>query len=175
MTLAIDAQDHSNKWDEWLTPPHILRALGSFDLDPCAPANRPWDTAAEHISLPDNGLAVPWHGRVWLNPPYGNHTDKWVRKLIIHGEGTLLVFARTDTHWFQRAADAADSFLFLRGRLRFHDSAGVQRDSASCGSVLFAFGAADARRLVESELDGVLCTGKLKRSTSLFARAAGED
>lgn len=28
--------------DEWLTPPHILRALGPFDLDTCAPVNRPW-------------------------------------------------------------------------------------------------------------------------------------
>lgn len=27
--------------DEWLTPPHILRALGDFDLDPCSPVNRP--------------------------------------------------------------------------------------------------------------------------------------
>lgn len=31
---------------EWLTPPDILRALGPFDLDPCAPVNRPWDMAA---------------------------------------------------------------------------------------------------------------------------------
>ena len=25
------------KNDEWLTPPHVLQALGPFDLDPCAP------------------------------------------------------------------------------------------------------------------------------------------
>ena len=31
--------------DEWLTPPEILKPLGSFDLDPCAPINRPWDMA----------------------------------------------------------------------------------------------------------------------------------
>jgi len=27
--------------DEWLTPPYIIKALGEFDLDPCAPINRP--------------------------------------------------------------------------------------------------------------------------------------
>ena len=32
--------------DEWLTPPNILRALGAFDLDPCAPEKRPWEMAA---------------------------------------------------------------------------------------------------------------------------------
>lgn len=29
------------KSDIWLTPPHILDALGPFDLDPCAPDPRP--------------------------------------------------------------------------------------------------------------------------------------
>ena len=30
-------QSAKMKNDEWLTPPEILRALGSFDLDPRAP------------------------------------------------------------------------------------------------------------------------------------------
>lgn len=29
--------------DEWLTPPGIIKSLGEFDLDPCAPVKRPWD------------------------------------------------------------------------------------------------------------------------------------
>ena len=29
------------KTDEWLTPPSIIRSLGEFDLDPCAPLNTP--------------------------------------------------------------------------------------------------------------------------------------
>ena len=61
--------------DVWLTPPNILEALGgadSFDLDPCAPLNRPWDMARNHYTIDDDGLARPWSGRVWLNPPYAN-------------------------------------------------------------------------------------------------------
>ena len=54
------------KHDEWLTPPEILRPLGAFDLDPCAPIMRPWDTAAKHLNVNDDGLSQPWHGRVLL-------------------------------------------------------------------------------------------------------------
>ena len=59
------------KSDAWLTPPEILRALGGFDLDPCCPPDMPWRTAAAMISPPRDGLAEPWAGRVWLNPPFG--------------------------------------------------------------------------------------------------------
>jgi hypothetical protein len=36
--------------DDWLTPPDIIAALGPFDLDPCSPETRPWDTAAKHYT-----------------------------------------------------------------------------------------------------------------------------
>lgn len=52
--------------DEWLTPPEIIKALGRFDLDPCAPVCRPWDTAYRHYTIHDNGLAQAWRGRVLL-------------------------------------------------------------------------------------------------------------
>lgn len=54
--------------DEWYTPPYITKALGEFDLDPCAA--RGWITAKNHLYKEDDGLANEWHGRVWLNPPY---------------------------------------------------------------------------------------------------------
>jgi hypothetical protein len=51
----------------WLTPEPIVRALGPFDLDPCAaPSPRPWDTAKFHIELPKDGLAADWSGP-WCN------------------------------------------------------------------------------------------------------------
>lgn len=37
--------------DEWLTPPEIIKALGPFDLDPCAPINRPWSTVTQHYTI----------------------------------------------------------------------------------------------------------------------------
>lgn len=91
--------------DEWLTPPEILKLLGapqSFDLDPCAPINRPWDVAKHHYTIVEDGLLKPWFGRVFLNPPYGGPPifGPWMRRMVVHGHGTALIFARTETELF---------------------------------------------------------------------------
>lgn len=150
--------------DVWLTPPEIIAALGPFDLDPCTPMPRPWRTATAHYYAPIDGLKAPWmtpkgrKARVWLNPPYSREAVKWLRRLSMHGQGTALVFARTETSWFfetvwrSRTAAAA---LFLEGRLHFHFQDGT-RASANAGapSVLIAYGYEDAERLRESGLPG---------------------
>lgn len=142
--------------DTWLTPPHILNALGPFDLDPCTPADMPWETAADRYSLPQDGLVLPWFGRVWCNPPYGKEVGEWTQKLATHGCGTALVFARTDTQWFDKTIwRAADALLFLRGRLFFHLPDGSRsRYSGGMGSVLAAYGRDDMDRLAASGLKG---------------------
>jgi hypothetical protein len=88
---------------EWYTPPEVFEALAiSFDLDPAAPAGGvPWVPAERFLSQSENGLVQPWAGRVWLNPPYGRGTAEWLERLARHGDGLALVFARTDTRWYQ--------------------------------------------------------------------------
>jgi len=86
--------------DEWLTPKYITDALGEFDLDPCAPMVRPWETAKRCFTMEDDGLIHKWEGRVWMNPPYGNQTCRWMEKLADHDNGIALVFARTETNTF---------------------------------------------------------------------------
>jgi DNA N-6-adenine-methyltransferase (Dam) len=145
--------------DTWLTPPEILAALGPFDLDPCAaPDPRPWPTAARHIGRPDDGLAATWSAddRVWLNPPYGPQTGRWLGRLADHGRGTALVFARTETSWFAETVwGAASGALFLRGRIRFCRPDGRRSaDNSGAPSVLLAYGEDDARRLAGAGLDG---------------------
>ena len=148
-------QSPRSKNDEWLTPPHILQALGQFDLDPCAPAVRPWDMAHQHYSLIDNGLSRPWCGRVWLNPPYGPEVGRWLDRLADHGRGTALVFARTETEWFSRVWREATALLFLAGRLTFFTVGGAPAPyNGGAPSVLCAFGEADARALRASKLPG---------------------
>lgn len=145
--------------DEWLTPPHIIEALGPFDLDPCSPGyRRPWDTAAHHLDMVDDGLRSPWHGRVWLNPPYGRETGKWLARLADHGNGIALIFARTETAmWFEHIWSQADAVLFLRGRLHFHHLDGTRAEAnAGAPSALVAYGKSNARALSQSELDGQL-------------------
>ena len=78
--------------DVWLTPPELLNKLGKFDLDPCAPLDRPWDTATNHFTIHDDGLKQDWQGRVWLNPPYGRGMDRWLEKLANHAGGGWLLY-----------------------------------------------------------------------------------
>lgn len=139
--------------DEWLTPPEIIKELGEFDLDPCSPINRPWDTAKNHYSVLDHGLMREWYGRIWLNPPYGRETTHWLSKLVQHGNGIALIFARTETEmFFENVWDEADAVLFFRGRLYFHHVTG-EKAAANAGapSVLIAYGEnnVDSLRQVE--------------------------
>ncbi|AZV43575.1 DNA methylase [Peribacillus asahii] len=128
--------------DEWLTPPNIIKDLGEFDLDPCSPIHRPWDTAKQHYNILDDGLNKDWFGRVWLNPPYGKEAVKWLDKLSIHNNGIALIFARTETEmFFSQVWEKADAVLFFKGRLYFHHVNGERaRANAGAPSVLIAYG-----------------------------------
>ena len=144
------------KSDVWLTPPNIIEALGPFDLDPCSCDPRPWDTAKRHVALPEDGLASEWVGRVWLNPPYSREAVKWLDKLADHGQGTALIFARTETAWFFSSVwGKATALLFIEGRLHFHRQDGSRAKAhAGAPSVLLAYGYDDAWKLMESGIGG---------------------
>jgi hypothetical protein len=155
----------------WLTPPHIIDALGgwqSFDLDPCAaPAPRPWPTARTMNALEDgDGLGFAWDGRVWLNPPYSSpEIAAWLERLARHGQGTALVFARTETEAMHRHVwQRASGLLFLRGRLHFHYPDGRRAAfNGGAPSVLAAYGQEDMDRLAASDLDGAFVPLRLAR------------
>jgi phage N-6-adenine-methyltransferase len=145
-----------NSTDEWLTPPDLIAAIGPFDLDPCSPgARRPWDTAAKHYGIEDDGLRQEWEGRVWLNPPYSD-MRRWLARLADHGCGTALLFARTETAlWFDLVWGRATGVLFLRGRVNFHYVNG-KRAKANSGapSALIAYGQRDAEVLASGAWPG---------------------
>ena len=127
--------------EEWLTPRFVIDALGPFDLDPCSPKERPWNTARRHFTEADDGLSRPWKGRVWLNPPYGPQTSIWLRKMVGHGDGIVLTFARTESAWFAESVwGMASGVLFLGRRLRFCTPGGEVSDgTAGAPSVLIAY------------------------------------
>jgi hypothetical protein len=160
--------------EDWLTPPDLLARLGPFDLDPCTPREMPWATSARRYTPDDDGLAQPWEHRVWLNPPYGRETGRWLRRLAAHGDGIALVFARTETGMFFRHVWAkADAVLFLRGRLAFHRPDGSLAGHNSGGpSVLVAYGRRNVAALAESGLAGVLIELDAERRAAmpLFGR-----
>jgi len=147
---------NTQRQTRWLTPKHIPKALGSFDLDPCG---APGHTLAHRTYLLENGedgLTLPWEGRVWLNPPYGREAEPFLRKLADHNRGTALIFARTETRVFHELVwGKADSILFLEGRVTFLDESGVPaRANSGAPSCLVAYGPSDTRMLERSALPG---------------------
>src|SRR5579859_7250258 len=142
--------------DVWLSDPKIIRANGEFDLDPCAPAKRKWDMAKAHYCLPQNGLLLPWFGRVWLNPPYGYQIGRWMAKMALHGNGISLIFARTETNFFQNYIwPYASSILFIKGRLHFYTEDFVRAPSnGGAPSVLIAYGRMNVEALGDSGIEG---------------------
>lgn len=135
-------QNTDKSSDVWLTPPSLIAALGSFDLDPCCPNNLTWKTAEKRYSLEDgqDGLLLDWGGRVWLNPPYSNWVP-FVEKLKNHGNGIALISARTETKgWFDHVWHGADSILFVKRRIKFLRQDGSKAGSATAPSVLVAYG-----------------------------------
>lgn len=140
----------------WLTPPYIIDALGAFDLDPCAAIGQPWPSAKKHYTIEDDGLSQDWAGRVYMNPPYGTQTSKWLKKLSEHGNGIALIFARTETRmFFDYIWDKADAILFLKGRLSFYNADGTKGNSnAGAPSCLVAYGKENVVALGCSGLTG---------------------
>lgn len=175
---------------DWYTPPEIFRALDlEFDLDPSAPAlpRASWIPARRRISLPDDGLAATWEGRIWLNPPYGAETGKWVGKLAEHGDGVALVFVRTDTPWWQSAAVRASAICFVAGRVgyidgrssedagpRGHKGRAGQPGRAGAGSCLLAYGDECALALSLSRLGTVVVAERacVEAQVDLWSAAA---
>lgn len=131
----------SSASDEWPTPrayfDTVSREFGPFDLDPCATPESA--KAPRFFTKADDGLAQEWHGRVWMNPPYGRTIGAWMRKAYESAQGgamvVCLVPARTDTGWWHDYA-MKGSVRFLRGRLKFGDS----KNSAPFPSALVVFG-----------------------------------
>jgi hypothetical protein len=125
---------------EHYTPAHVIAVvvacLGGIDLDPCSNSHEdPAVPAAGVFTIADDGLRQAWHGRVYMNPPYGGAITAWVEKLADEyeagrvTEAIALVPARTDTRWWRRMG--AHPVCFVWGRLRFSGaSAGAPFPSA---------------------------------------------
>jgi hypothetical protein len=97
-----------------------------------------------------------WSGLVWLNPPYGKETQIWLQKLLDHGNGIALIFARTDTKWFQSMTPHMDFVFFLAGRLAFHRPDGSIVTTAGAPSLLIGKGQTAIERIQKSGLKGFL-------------------
>ena len=73
--LGYMATATSTASDEWPTPPWLVDRMaaefGPLDFEHAATASNA--KAPRFYTREDDGLSLPWEGRVcWLNPPYGS-------------------------------------------------------------------------------------------------------
>lgn len=143
--------------ENWYTPPEIIKAFGTFDLDPCSSVNRPWDTALRHFERENcDGLKEEWSGKVWCNPPYGEKTSQWLSRCCDHNNCMVLIFAKTETNWFhQYVWKKASAFRFIQGRIfLYHEDGSRGKFSSGGPSVLVAYGKECAVELFDCSIKG---------------------
>jgi len=148
--VATDPPSQKGKTNTWLTPLHIVNALGRFDLDPCGFCGH--NTAERLICLPEDGLKSIWEGRVWLNPPYGKEQQLWLDRLKEHNNGVALIFARLETKWIQPFIE--NGFFQLQGRVSFLNKDFKKETSAGAPSMLIPFGRKNIGAILSSDLKG---------------------
>jgi len=144
---AVRVQTSSVKMD-YETPPEFFAALdddiGPFTLD--AASSHRNALCTRHYTAEEDGLAQPWTGRVWLNPPYGRGIDRWMEKARDSARTTaklvaVLVPARTSSRWWHEFVmpilkqTEPGEVRFLDRRLSFGDC----KTQAPFSSVLVVF------------------------------------
>ena len=100
--------------DERYTPQWIFDGMDlMFDVDVAAPVDPELRTtpARSHLCIHDDGLAAPWEGLVWMNPPY-SVAAAWARRWLRHPDGVCLIVV-SNSIWVPDLAEAADLFVFV--------------------------------------------------------------
>jgi len=146
----------TNKTDDWLTPPELVRSLGVFDLDPCASSRSHGELAAVNFRLPEhNGLLEPWSGRVWCNPPF-SQMSAWATRFALHFDGIMICPLRMQVRWSQVLFDHADGILFMRDPVRWVSPDGITKLGDLFDFMLVANGYHNVNALQDSKIRGVL-------------------
>jgi len=117
---ASDFPPPLNPKNEWWTPPAIIEAarasMGGIDLDPASCAEAQETVRADRwIGLPDDGLAHPWSGKVWLNPPW-SEPGRWCDYLLSQDvDAAVFLGPLSAANWVQRLWRDADAVVWIRG------------------------------------------------------------
>lgn len=140
---------HSSESNEWYTPSRYIDAaravMGEIDLDPASHAVANETVGATRFyDLEADGLKQPWSGRIWLNPPYGTETGRFVSRLLEGvqdgevSEAVCLVNSHaTDTDWFQGLWDAL--LCFTDHRIDFARSSDKENGASPTHGNVFAY------------------------------------
>jgi site-specific DNA-methyltransferase (adenine-specific) len=118
-----------SKNDNWRTPQNVVDVVrkafgGPIDLDPCGGWYSLVGAGKQYLlSKGQDGLALPWVGNVFVNPPFST-SKHWVAKAVSEAatdvDLILLLPARVDTKAFhEKIARSVDLIAFWKGRITF--------------------------------------------------------
>ena len=149
--------------DDWYTPPDIIDAARSslewIDLDPASHITAQQTVKARQCYTKDqDGLAHPWHGRVWLNPPFSDW-KQWASKTLEElqrgqvEEMILLGFTRTlSAQYFEPLLRRVDALCIVTGRRVFW---GKTSDSESAPDGIFLMYVGNRVERFRSHFNGI--------------------
>lgn len=124
----------SRKSDEWETPQWLFDKLNEgykFTFDAAATSKNSKCGGSYGDAIGDS-LTLNWSyhsqgGNIWLNPPYskiGAFIKKAYEEAFKNGIFVVcLIPSRTDTRWWHDYVMKAGEIIFIKGRLKFGDSA----------------------------------------------------
>jgi hypothetical protein len=146
--------------DDCYTPRWVFDAMGlEFDLDVAAPPGGPWHVPCKrYYTAEDDGLAQPWDGLVWCNPPYSNYAP-WAERWAKHPAGVLMGYQLPHVKWTRPTFMAADCVTFTDTHFTDPNGRKVQLRQP----VFFAFrgvGTEPAERLAAADPYGAVLYGR---------------
>lgn len=150
--FAVEQTEYTS--DDYYTPKWIFDALGlEFDLDVACPPEGPLFTPAKAFyTQADDGLAQPWHGLVWMNPPYSK-PGPWVEKWLQHGNGLALLVI-TKSRWFESLWLSDADIAYMYG-VKFHKDGKMASNSIPWPLGLWAIGETAKTAMRQSNISKV--------------------
>lgn len=139
------------KNDRLKTPYWVYSKLGDIDLDPCADENTKIGRVNWAIERGEDGLEREWFGFVFCNPPF-SQKETWVKKMLEHRNGILLLPERGSTPWHGPCADECKFHFTMGIKINFEGGS----SSNPTGSTLFLFGDEAKQRVADSGFPGTM-------------------
>jgi ParB family chromosome partitioning protein len=173
--MGLVAGNMMSETNEWYTPEHYIASvravLGCIDLDPasCETANAVVQ-AAEFFTEADDGLKRAWHGRVFMNPPYGvdkgeSRAANFCNKAITEyragrvTEAIILVNSVHSQKWQRPLYDFP--VCFVDHRIEFCDQHGEVNPNPTFANIFVYLGQHEDRFAEEFEKHGY-CMRRIK-------------